>query len=63
MMRVWKIAFWTLFVAIGSFLIIDGKVPSQHWLEHLLFGGVAGIFLGYLFSRRAKAEQAATPKS
>jgi membrane associated rhomboid family serine protease len=63
MKRARKILFWTLFMAIGTLLIIDRKVPSEDWQEHLLLGGVAGFLLGYFFSRRVRAKQAAAPKS
>ena len=44
-------------MAVGPYLIIDGKTRSEHWLKHLLLGGVAGLFLGLFFSRNVKSDQ------
>jgi hypothetical protein len=56
MARALRILFWAAFMALGTFLIIDGKsysVPDRR-LQHLFWGAVFGAFLGYLFSRNLK---------
>ncbi|HSY30615.1 MAG TPA: DUF883 C-terminal domain-containing protein [Verrucomicrobiae bacterium] len=47
----WKIVAWTLGMAIGVYLITDGKTISEHPLQHLVIGAALGLVLGYLFSR------------
>jgi hypothetical protein len=54
MARNFKIASWTVGMAIAASLIFDGKVQSPNWLAHLLLGAGIGLFLGYLFSRNLK---------
>jgi hypothetical protein len=51
----WKIVRWTWGMAVAVFLITDGKVASEHPLQHLLIGAALGFVLGLLFSRNQKA--------
>jgi ElaB/YqjD/DUF883 family membrane-anchored ribosome-binding protein len=55
----WKILGWTLGMAFAVFLITDGKVASEHPLQHLLIGAALGVVLGFLFSRNLKRESPA----
>ena len=55
----WKIVWWTLGMAVGVYLITDGKSISEHPLQHLLIGAALGLVLGFLFSRNLKANDAA----
>lgn len=54
MARIFKIAGWTVGMAIAATLILDGKTQAANWREHLLWGAGIGLFLGYLFSRNLK---------
>ena len=55
----WKIVGWTFGMAFAVFLITDGKVTSEHPLQHLLIGAALGFVLGFLFSRNLKAKSPA----
>jgi len=55
----WKILSWTLGMAFAVFLMTDGKVASEHPLQHLLIGAALGFVLGLLFSRNLKRESPA----
>jgi ElaB/YqjD/DUF883 family membrane-anchored ribosome-binding protein len=46
-------------MAFAVFLITDGKVASEHPLQHLLIGAALGVVLGFLFSRNLKRESPA----
>ena len=48
-----KILAWTLGMALGVYLITDGKTVSAHPLEHALIGAAIGAALGFLFSSRS----------
>jgi|HubBroStandDraft_2_1064218.scaffolds.fasta_scaffold23315_4 hypothetical protein len=50
-----KILGWTLGMAAGIYLIMDGKSRSQHSQEHLLIGAGIGLALGLIFARNIKA--------
>ena len=49
--REWKVVTWTLGMAFAVFLLTDGKVISEHPLQHLLVGAALGFVLSLLFSR------------
>jgi len=53
--REWKIVWWTLGMTLAVFLITDGKATSEHPAQHLLIGASLGLLLGFLFSRKLKA--------
>jgi ElaB/YqjD/DUF883 family membrane-anchored ribosome-binding protein len=55
----WKILGWTLGMAFAVFLITDGKVASEHPLQHLAIGAALGLVLGFVFSRNLKRERPA----
>jgi hypothetical protein len=55
-----KILSWTLGMAIAVFLMTDGKVTSEHPLQHLLIGALLGFVLGAVFSRRVGTKIAAS---
>ena len=46
-------------MAFAVFLITDGKVTSEHPLQHPLIGAALGFVLGVLFSRNLKAKSQA----
>jgi hypothetical protein len=48
-----KISGWTLGMALAAFLIFDGKSSNYgNALYHVLYGGIIGLVLGWLFSRK-----------
>ena len=53
-----KIIGWTVGVAVGVFLIVDGKMETFHPLRHALIGAAIGLVLGLIFSRKTKATSA-----
>jgi hypothetical protein len=52
--KVFKIVAWTLGMAVGVYLITDGKSGSQHPIEHTLIGASIGLVLGISFARNLK---------
>jgi hypothetical protein len=59
--KVFKVVAWTLGMAIGVYLITDGKSMSEHPLEHALIGASIGLVLGFLFARSLKPSKANIP--
>ena len=57
--REWKVIEWTVGMAFAVFLITDGKVTSEHPLQHLLIGAALGFVLSLLFSRNLKRKSPA----
>jgi hypothetical protein len=53
--KIFKILGWTLGMAAGIYLIMDGKSRSAHSQEHLLIGVGIGLAFGLIFSRNIKA--------
>jgi hypothetical protein len=47
-------------MAVGVYLITDGKSISGHPLEHALIGASIGLVLGFLFARNLKPSKANT---
>ena len=41
-------------MAVGVFLITDGKTTSEHPWSHLFIGSAMGLLLGILFSRNVQ---------
>ena len=60
--RLTKIVGWTLGMAVGVYLITDGKSISKHPLEHALIGAAIGLALGLIFSRNLKTHRPASTK-
>lgn len=58
--KMFKIAAWTLGMAVGVYLITDGKSISEHPLEHALIGAGIGLHLGFLFALNLKPRKANT---
>jgi hypothetical protein len=58
MARILTILFWTVFMAVAIFLIIDGKSLDyrNHIIPDALTGGGIGAALGYVFSLKRKKD-------
>ena len=56
--KIIKIISWTVGMAMGVFLITDGKMETVHPLRHALIGAAIGLVLGFVFSRNTKATAA-----